>query len=533
MTSKPPFKLFIYSKSNLAKVLSNKLTSIDEVKLKFQYEYFLEYLGDGTDSLNAKTIIAENKYVSKSYLYDYSNYYSTCFYPYDRFCKRIHFFSEKISKKQFNLMLHSDNDEFEKKWQSYLGFIVVKPLPGGKIGDTLLNTYKQTEANKRIYSSTRDYTVNLFGKELKIKTLAFQEQDTIVSACATTALWSAFNMVSDKFQTTLPSPIEITKSAQSSYFEFGRILPAKGGLDHRQICNAIENIGLVTELRNSSQLHQQADDLIKDFLKAFIYSYLKMGLPVLLGIKVEGKGEHLITIVGFKEYSPDFENSEKISLSAQRIKRFYAHDDQCGPFSRIEFKENKKIQTAWWKKEENEFGKTIVLKDENGKPLHLDAVVTSVFIPVSPKIRITFEDIFPIVSRIDLLLFGVFDLQRELVWDIYLQLSNDYKKNIKNDKRYNLRLKSKLLTKSLPKYIWVARGEIFNNIGIEMIFDATSISTAKHLCVSINIVDVGFYSFWKRNFQIPEFIDRLKSAFKLKKINSEYLNLIDEELELI
>ena len=39
----------------------------------------------------------------------------------------------------------------------------------------------------------REYKVSLFGIDLAINTIAFQEQDRVVSACATSALWSMYH----------------------------------------------------------------------------------------------------------------------------------------------------------------------------------------------------------------------------------------------------------------------------------------------------------------------------------------------------
>ena len=92
MLGKEAFDILIYSNDNLAIALSNNLTPIDKVKSKMHFKYFIEYFSNVGDGLNAQTILIENKYTSKSYLIDYSNFYSTCFYDYDRFCKRVHFF---------------------------------------------------------------------------------------------------------------------------------------------------------------------------------------------------------------------------------------------------------------------------------------------------------------------------------------------------------------------------------------------------------------------------------------------------------
>jgi hypothetical protein len=72
-----------------------------------------------------------------------------------------------------------------------------------------LKTYPQ-EAG-RSFPATRRFTANLFGISLDIpQTLPFQEQDSIVAACATSALWSVLQATAKEFQHALLTPIEIT-----------------------------------------------------------------------------------------------------------------------------------------------------------------------------------------------------------------------------------------------------------------------------------------------------------------------------------
>jgi hypothetical protein len=270
----PSFYVIPFSANNLAEALSNHLMSADQVKAKRHYRYFLEYLGSNRDGLNARTIVIENRYISKSYLIDYSSYYSTCFSDYGRFCKRVHFFSCSFSKKKFSNSVGNLSSQSKQLWDAYLGYIVVKPLPSIPIGATVLKTYNHTSTNKRFFPSLKNYKINLFGKELHINSLAFQEQDSVVGACASSALWTAFHKTSDFFQTPLPSPSDITKSAKNLFDSSGRTFP-NSGLDYYQIGNAIESVGLVSELRNSSKFTGMKDI---NYLKAFIYAYNKMGL---------------------------------------------------------------------------------------------------------------------------------------------------------------------------------------------------------------------------------------------------------------
>jgi hypothetical protein len=168
-------------------------------------------------------------------------------------------------------------------WNSYLGYVVVKPLPARQIGATLL-PYAATEANRRHYPVGRTYEVNLLGKQLALGTLIFQEQDNNVSAGATTALWMAFHKTAGQFQMALPSPYQITTATRNLFNHHGRNFPSVG-LDPTQIGEAIQAVGLVAELRTYRQRGEwrlddaaAVDEQMVEQLqgaKRFLYAYLR------------------------------------------------------------------------------------------------------------------------------------------------------------------------------------------------------------------------------------------------------------------
>jgi len=449
-----------YTEDNLAIEFSFKISK-SKVKEKYHYGYLCEYLNE-SEGIGAKTIVIEKRYVSKAYFSDYSNYYSTCFQDYDRFCKRLHFFNKKFDKDFFVKELLNNKSDFLNR--SYLGYVVVKPLPDSIIGPTLLKTYDSRLEKKRFYNSIRKYNVNLFGLELKLESLAFQEQDTVVSACASTAIWSAFHMTSKLFQTPLPSPSEITKSGGNLYFNTGRTFPNQG-LDLNQICKAIEQVGLVSELRNSSLY---TSEMTRS--KRFIYAYNKAGIPVLLFIKLKDREHHLVTINGYSEETKELEKSENISLKADRIERFYAHDDQIGPFARLGFINETALETSW--------------RDMNGE--NILARIHAIIVPIHPKVRISYDDVFKKINLIDRIFFKFFN--PELEWDIFLQESNKYKNSVLQNSNVSNRIKQKICLSNLPKYLWIASAYVEGELIFDFVFDSTDISRG-HFCIDFSLHD--------------------------------------------
>jgi hypothetical protein len=475
------YEVLPYTAENLAIALSGKDSgtkhyvqsiSIEAIMQKNHYNYFLSYFSD--EGIGARTIVIEKKYVSKAFLSDYSNYYSTSFKDYHRFGKRLHFFNEAIDQEKFHSEILNAKSGFLQK--HYLGYIVVKPLPESIIGATILKTYTDGDDKHRLYHAIREYEINLFGKDLTVESLAYQEQDTVVSACASMAIWNAFHKTAYTFQTALPSPSEITKLAGNLYFNTGRIFP-NAGLDLTQIGKAIESVGLVSELRLAKSDNH--------FAKRFVYAYSKAGLPVLLFIEIfslektaDGEikktdtgetikgnslGHHLITVVGYSEKDEEPELKEEISLKADRIERFYAHDDQIGPFARIALTNSTALETAWTD------------GDKTGK-YNLPGSIYAIIVPVYPKIRISFDDVLKKTTLIDTVLYELDAFQFETEWDIYLSDSNKYKSNVLKSDEFSAEVKERIAFTHYPRYIWVAQAYVKGVLVFDMVFDSTDIA---------------------------------------------------------
>jgi hypothetical protein len=506
------FEVRSFTQENLAYSLANDYFSTKSIKKNQgkQLKYFTEYFsGENESGIKAETIVIENEYISKAFFQDYVYYYSQCFKDYKKKCKRVHFFNSKFNNEEFlNELLNNDQKHLTN--ETYLGYIVVKHLPNVVIGTTILKPYQSNEIYKRVHNSVREYDVNLFGRNLIIKSLVFQEQDRVVSACATSALWVAFHKTSKLFDTKSPTPVEITNSTKNLFIDAGRVIPNEG-LDVFQIGTAIENTGLVAELRN--------EEILKDidWLKTFIYSYNKMGLPIIMGIKLLEKGRtndsqenyHLITITGYRENNINFgERKSEMSTIAKKINRFYAHDDLIGPFSRLGFR--KILDESYGKENKNKTKLETSWIEENGENLIADVVF--VFVPIFSGIRIKFENVYKIVLLLDYYLNEVAETvnNEEIVWDIFLEQSNRYKNEIISNKKIRKGLKKYILTNSLPKYIWIAKAFIKNDIIFEIIFDSTDLGNGI-FCRSVHI----YSSVLRKNIKLD--IDKSEKTLRFRK----------------
>jgi hypothetical protein len=417
-----------------------------------------------------------------------SNYYVKCFKQYDRFCKRVHFFSKKYTYDDVMAIILGEvgKDIVTGFKKGYKGFIVARPLPIAIIGRTLLATYP-TAKGRRNYPGVNNHIVHFFGVELSVKSLEYQEQDTILAACATVALWSSLHRLHEMFQTPIRTPATITRQANEVVYS-SRPIPSHG-LNVQQINNAILRNDLVAEITPVTS----ATPLI-----SLLYGYIKLGLPVILGIEIENIGLHAVTLVGYsldqKKPKPEINGSNEIPYFANRIDKFYAHDDQIVPFSRMFVKRS-------LEKGEGIFFDGLWDGDHDER---LKLTPTVVIVPVYHKIRITFGDVQKWLYRLNFLpslcqeLSNLLDPQEieglqqlmdskvleeittlmdpeEAEWDLYLTTTTALKSDMRKNPPSNPEDFKTTVLEQHPRFIWRALLKNNETVLMELLADATDI----------------------------------------------------------
>lgn len=484
-----------------------KLSAASEeaVGNKLQSEYFQGYF----DALGAKTIVVEKHYIDRDYLEDFAGYYVKCFNAPKAHCARLHFFTSSFTRGTFTKFLRGTipSESFCKNQLNdahYLGFIVVKPLPRTIIGRTCLRTYPE-EGTGRYYPALRNYEANLFGVQLNVRSLAFEEQDNEVAQCATSALWSVLQATSVKFGHPVPSPVEITKHALAVHARTSRTFPTSDGLNVEQLADAVRKMGLEPYCAFVSR---------REILQTEAFAYLRAGIPALLTVTLwedmEGPGKpiqftdmqsgkqlpgareifgdpnngHAIALTGFRlSNSPAIPyGNSGILLRASRIDRFYVHDDQIGAFARQELSSvGQKLNAL-----------------QNSNYIPLDYMLTSwvgsskvrgnvfacpqmLLVPLYHKMRIPFSTILAIVSEMDVLIEGLRSLGKtpglssRLEWDIHLTTASELKSDRSLVEGISGSLRQELLTSSMPRFVWRAIGRVADSAKLEFLFDATDI----------------------------------------------------------
>lgn len=475
------FEISPYSVDKLFEIFCTFSESLPErARQKPHYEFFRGYF----EAIGAETILVENDYVDRNYLADCAGYYVLCFRDYARKCKRIHFFSGSFDDAQFLNLLKGVPDKLTQELlrQWYLGFIVAKPIPETFVGRCCIRTYEEGPA--RSYPITRPYTVNLFGIRLPILSLAFQEQDHVVAACATSALWSAFHGCVWPETFKIPSPIEITKSAtQFVPSTEERSLP-NSGLNHSQMAHAIKEVALEPYSVPGN------DPFI---FRGTIYAYLRGQVPILLLADLNNSadptnlnlmGRHALLATGYNLGSavPVPFGTYPFYLRSSRMDKIYCHDDQVGPFTRMEItsiagaKGATCLKTEW--------------KDRNGKAGNVIALPRFLLIPIYHKVRITFRRIISIVSSFDRVIrdaknLGLLDLDL-IEWDVFLTTVNTLKTDMIADSDLDPGERSDVLLRPLPRFIWRASGFCKDRNVIDLLFDATDIEQSSFLVHAVN-----------------------------------------------
>lgn len=452
--------------------------TVASIRSKLHAVYFEEYFA----KLSARTIVVEADYVDHDFLEDFAAYYVRCFQSYSRHCSRLHFFNETFDQETF-LRLFDDHEGIRETLQrSYLGFLVVRPLPQRVVGRTCLATYPLEEG--REFPTARPYEANLFGLALQVQTIAFQEQDRAVAACATSALWSVFHGTGFRFHHRIPSPAEITKRATASNPLETRAFPAGDGLMFVQMADAVRSCELEPLWFSYTEPY---------FLRATIYAYLNGGISLLLNGDIHPRGNldegselgvHAVAITGYqRSNTPAAPESDGFRLASSRMTKLYCHDDGVGPFARMVFEdangEDRAVLSTSQAASNAEIGSRVFLPN---------AILVSLY----HKIRVPFLRIHQEIRAFDNYLVAL-DLESKAIpgeevgllastleWDIRLITVNDYKTDCLT--RANIERRQAVLESALPRYLWLARALHDDGTGFDLLFDATGLELS-NLCL--------------------------------------------------
>ena len=293
----------------------------------------LTYLSDYLQQIGCATVLIEDHYVDRDYVEDMAIFYARSLRAYPPYCQRLHFFRESFDEATWRaLSVQANGGQAEsvrgRLQEAYLGFSVIRPLPGSPLGRTVVATFgpEASGGRRREFGGTRDYTVHLGGFELHVEGLAFQQQDRGVSACATIALWSAVHRVAPAEELAVMTPAQITEAATRYYLPDGRPLPSEG-LTLDQVCEAIRAGGLAPIVIPATS---------PDTDRAQLLGYMRSGFaPILAAQPLSSREGHAVCAVGVKmgEVKPQTDTNLAYRDGATALEGLYIHDDRLGPYA--------------------------------------------------------------------------------------------------------------------------------------------------------------------------------------------------------
>ncbi len=444
---------------------------------------------------NVKTAVGE-EYLDRHFIHDFCGHYGSCYYDYPKKCIRIHFFAKRFSLRKFKEVITRDDANAEDLGK-YVGFIVLRPIPGAILGNVSLQA---DLTNRSIFLLFKERIVHLCGLDLKVETIPFQEQDHAISACATAALWMALQAVPGNQPHNVPSPHKLTENAHKVMVEGVKSHEVARGLTVAQMSGAIkdENLNPLTCVPFSTS-----------YAKALLKAYLNMGVPVVMGIELYYRsdkaakkassrsiGFHSVTALGYAEgdvlklfdapdmASKDDDDVTDLFLESSSINTLFCHDDQIGPYSALSFSDEDCVGL------DTEWGRMF----SHGP---IDAKITSVLVPCNPKVRIRFSKIYEIVKALNAELVGYFSLLGGIIsWDIRLENVCNIKRELRSVDFLDDSTRFNLLTLSMPRYIWVV--DLYYKVHgrkeriTSFLFDATNIENSNFL---IRIIHYSNFSF--------------------------------------
>ena len=185
-------------------------------------------------ALGAQTAVIEYRYIDADYRNEHTRFYSTTFRRYPSVTHRVHFFREPPPSELFN------PDEVARFADlGYLGYAVMRPVPGAPVGRVMLLPPAHLEDH--VTCAVTD-VVNLFGEKLTVTAAPFIAQDAQLLVCAHATVWVAGFVHHLKWGAPRLLPGAIADAVPSGA-GVGRVVPSPG-LTLSQLSGASSAVGL-------------------------------------------------------------------------------------------------------------------------------------------------------------------------------------------------------------------------------------------------------------------------------------------------
>ena len=257
-------------------------------------------------TLGAQTAVIEYRYLDADYRSEHSSFYSITFRRYPSVAHRIHFFSQpppEVLEDEVQAL------DFSTLADSYLGLVVLRPVPGARVGRVALTPPPGLEGEITCFTHEE---ANVFGVPMKVRSAPFMAQDGQLGVCAHMSLWVAAR----HHHLAFGHPgFTVASIAERIPAEMGRAAPSTG-LTVQQLaagCRALDLPPLVYKCENRSDLPT------RESIPRIACRYLNSGMPVI----VAAGGRHAFCLVGYTRVDA--------GTTDERI-HFIRQDDEAGPY---------------------------------------------------------------------------------------------------------------------------------------------------------------------------------------------------------
>ena len=269
--------------------------------------------------LDAKSYVLEDQYIDRDYSADYMHFYARTFRAHERHCKRVHFFSDDISPLLSRPLSTDRLVEIQRfSNTTYCGFCVIRPLSTAPIGRTvLLARVRDLFDMEATVTCRAEFDAHLLGVDLQVTGAAFLQQDARVGACAQVAIWAGMRHMHARHHYNWVSVADITRFATPTTATEAVSLPAGSDfLTSERMIRAISEAGYQPLCFRGSHIDRD------------ILPYVESGIPVILGLNIDGTLGHAVTVVGRVFAKQSCPTNSAINY----VPAYVVHDDQGGPY---------------------------------------------------------------------------------------------------------------------------------------------------------------------------------------------------------
>jgi hypothetical protein len=284
--------------------------------------------------LGCSSAVLEKNYFDEDFKDIYSYHYSkTLSPPLTSLCQRVHFFSKTLAGREERLSA----DELlqfiaEAGDKGYLGFVIVRPLDSFRVGRTVLRGPSQKSDDHSHLSVLAHFSANLYGRNLRLLSAPFIEQDNVVTTCAQAAIWMVSRYLHHRFRLPKYLPSKITELATQGY-SGGMTVPSPG-LSPYQICECFKQMGYYVVMFSQKNMKKEKKDWKPSQI---VYPYIESGIPV-VALRESNSRHHAITLVGHSsnfKTGPAKASYGKLQSTAGWVNAYFYHDDSQGVYRKI------------------------------------------------------------------------------------------------------------------------------------------------------------------------------------------------------